>query len=168
MDPVTVNVTIDKPREEVFDYLADIANHGEFMDHFLKDWRLTRVESYGKGAGARFRSDARFDRFGWGDLNFLTVEYPRRIVGVGRGGKFNRIKSYCEWTLEPSGPDATRVDFMYESEPPLPSDKLLEAVGGRKRWFKRGAKKALKRLRAILEDGPTTKQRGQRATVAGL
>jgi uncharacterized protein YndB with AHSA1/START domain len=165
LDPVTVSVSIDKPREEVFDYLADIANHAEFMDHFFKEWRLTRIESYGVGAGARFRSNARLDRFGWGDMNFLTVEWPRRIVAVGRGGKYNRIKTYAEWTLEPAGAGSTRVEFMYESDPPLPSDKLIEAVSGRKRWFKRGAKKALKRLRAILEDG---RQRGQRATVAGL
>ena len=58
MDPVTNAITIDRPREEVFDYLADIANHPEFSDHYLKDWRLTRVESVGRGAGARFRLDA--------------------------------------------------------------------------------------------------------------
>jgi uncharacterized protein YndB with AHSA1/START domain len=165
LDPVTVSVTIDKPREEVFEYLADIANHGEFMDHFLKDWRLTRVESYGQGAGVRFRSDARFDRFGWGEMNFLEVEYPRRIVAVGRGGKFNRIETYAEWVIEPAGGGATRVELTWESDPPLPSDKLIEAVAGRKRWFRRGAKKALKRLRAILEEG---RQRGTRASVAGL
>ena len=34
LDPVTVSVTIDRPREEVFDYLADIANHSEFMEPF--------------------------------------------------------------------------------------------------------------------------------------
>ena len=58
MDPVTSTITIGRPREEVFDYLADIANHPEFTDHYLKEWRLTRVESYGRGAGARFRYDA--------------------------------------------------------------------------------------------------------------
>jgi uncharacterized protein YndB with AHSA1/START domain len=165
LDPVTASVTIDRPRELVFEYLADIANHSEFMDHFLKDWRLTRVESYGTGAGARFRSDARFDRFGWGEMNFLDVEYPRRIVGVGRGGKFNRIETYCEWTVEPQGDDACRVTFSWESTPPLPSDRLIEAVAGRKRWFKRGARKALKRLRSILEED---RRRGARTTVAGL
>ena len=45
MDPVTAHVVIDRPREEVFEYLADIANHPEFSDHYLKEWRLTRVES---------------------------------------------------------------------------------------------------------------------------
>jgi uncharacterized protein YndB with AHSA1/START domain len=166
LDPVRVSVIIDKPREEVFDYLADIANHSEFMDHFLKEWRLTRVESYGTGAGARFRSAARMDRFGWGDVNFLKVEPPRRIVTVGRGGKYNRIKSYGEWTLEPvAGGDGTRVELMYETEPPLPSDKLMELISRRRGWYRRGAAKALRRLRSILEEG---KQRGRRATVAGL
>ena len=68
MDPVTAHVLIDRPREEVFDYLADIANHQEFSDHYLKDWRLTRVDSYGSGAGARYKMDGPFQRFGWSDL----------------------------------------------------------------------------------------------------
>jgi uncharacterized protein YndB with AHSA1/START domain len=165
VDPVTVSVIIDRPREEVFDYLADIANHPEFMDHFLKEWRLTRVESYGQGAGARFRVDSRLNRFGWADLTFLEVDPPARIVGVGRGGKFNRIKTYAEWTLSPSPGGATRVEFMYETEPPLPTDRIAETMSGTRRWFKRKSRKAMKRLQAILEEG---RDRGQRATVAGL
>jgi len=165
LNPVKLTVTIDRPREEVFDYLADIANHSEFMEPLFKDWRLTRVESYGPGAGVRFRSTARMDRFGWGDLNFVTVEPPRRIVAAGRGGKYNRIKSYAEWELEPAPGGGTRVEFMYETEPPLPTDRIIEAVSGRRRWFRRGARKSLKRLQRILEEG---KARGQRATVAGL
>ncbi len=165
MDPVRVSATIDKPREEVFDYLADIANHAEFMDPLFKDWRLTRVDSYGSGAGARFRSRARLDRFGWWELNFITVDPPRRIVAVGRGGKYNRTKTYAEWVLEPAGGDGTRVEFMYETEPELLSDRLMEAVSGRRGWHKRSAKKAVKRLQRVLEEG---RGRGQRITVAGL
>jgi uncharacterized protein YndB with AHSA1/START domain len=165
MDPVTSSVNIDRPREEVFAYLADIANYAEFMDGLFKDWHLTRVDSYGTGAGARFRSQARMDRFGWGDLTLLEVEPPRRIVAVGRGGKYNRIKTYCEWTLEPAGEDGTKVTFMFETEPPLPTDRMVEAVSRRRSWFKRGSRKALKQLRVRLEEGRT---RGARATVAGL
>ncbi len=73
MDPVSSSITIGRPREEVFDYLADIANHPEFTDHFLTEWRLTRVDSYGRGAGARFRVDKRFNRFGWGDYTLVRV-----------------------------------------------------------------------------------------------
>ena len=166
MDPVTTSVNVDRPRDVVFDYLADIANHAEFMDGMFEDWHLTRVDSFGRGAGVRFRSHARMDRFGWGDLTFLEVEPPRRIVGVGRGGKYNRIKTYCEWTLEPQGDEATRVTFMYETEPPLPTDRIVEALSRRRSWFKRGSRRALRRLRAILEDERA--DRGARATVAGL
>ena len=53
-----MTVSIAKPREEVFEYLADIANHAEYTDHYLTDWHLTREQSYGRGAGARFRVKA--------------------------------------------------------------------------------------------------------------
>jgi len=35
VDPIELSITIDRPREEIFDYLADIANHPEFTDHYL-------------------------------------------------------------------------------------------------------------------------------------
>jgi uncharacterized protein YndB with AHSA1/START domain len=164
VDPIELSITIDRPREEVFEYLADIANHPEFTDHYLKEWRLTREDSYGRGAGARFRTDAPFQRFSWGDMNFSEVERPRRIVGVGRGGKFNRIKTFAEWTLEPASGGGTRVDFVFETEPALPTDRLMEAFGYRG-WVRRKARKALRRLRGILEEN---EGRGTRATVAGI
>jgi len=162
VDPVTVSITINRPREEVFDYLADIANHQEFSDHYLKRWRLTRLDSWGEGAGARYRL-ARRNRFQWAETTFAKVEPPYRIIGVGRGGKFNRVKNTMTWTLTPAA-GGTRVEFTAETEPALPSDRLVELFGFRG-WFKRGANKALRRLRAILEDG---EQRGRRATVAGV
>jgi uncharacterized protein YndB with AHSA1/START domain len=164
VDPIELSISIDRPREEVFEYLADIANHPEFTDHYLKEWHLTRVDSYGRGAGARFRMDAPLQRFSWGDMNFAEVEAPRRLVGVGRGGKFNRIKTFAEWTLEPTAGGGTRLDFVYETEPALPTDRLMEAFGFRG-WVRRKAGKGLRRLRSILEDN---EQRGQRATVAGI
>jgi uncharacterized protein YndB with AHSA1/START domain len=162
VDPVTAAVTIDRPREEVFDYLADIANHPEFSDHYLKDWRLTRMESVGTGAGARYRFDAPFQRFNWADMTFIEVQRPYRIVAVGRGGKFNRNKTFSSWTLTPSGA-ATRVEFTTETEPALPTDRIMELLGLR-RWFRRGSKKAMRRLQSILEEDH---DRGARATVAG-
>ena len=163
MDPLTVSVTIARPREEVFEYLADIANHAEFCDHYLKDWHLTRVDSVGVGAGARFRHDKRLDRFGWGDITFIEVERPYRIAAVGRGGKFNRNKTYSTWTLIPSS-GGTIVEYTTETEPKLPTDRIMESFGMR-RWFRRGGDKAMRRLQSILEEDY---DRGKRATVAGL
>ena len=164
MDPVTLHVSIDRPREEVFAYLSDVANYPEFMDHFLTGWRLTREESAGRGAGARYRQGGRFDRFGYYDLSIAELEPPYRIVAVGRGGKFNRIRTYHQWSLEPTS-SGTRLEYLYETEPPLPTDRIVEALSGRRAWFRRNAGKGLRRLRSILEEN---RDRGARATVAGL
>lgn len=161
MDPVTVSINIDRPREEVFDYLADIANHSEFSDHYLQQWHLTRTDSWGEGAGARYRLKRR-NRFAWAETTFVEVSPPHRIVGVGRGGKYNRTKSSTIWRLDPT-PSGTRVELTAETEPKLMSDRLAEF--GQRGWFKRQANKALRRMREILEEDG---DRGPRATVAGI
>ena len=164
MDPVSVHIVIDRPREEVFEYLADIANHAEFSDHWMTDWRLTRIDSYGRGAGARYKMDAPFQRFGWSDLTFIQVEPPRKIVAVGRGGKFNRNKTWTTWTLTPQG-GATRVEVTTETEPALLTDRLMEGVLLKRGWTKRKLAKSLSRLQSILEENL---DRGPRVTVGGL
>jgi uncharacterized protein YndB with AHSA1/START domain len=164
VDPVTLEVTIDRPREVVFDYLADVANHPEFTDHYLKDWRLTRMRSSGTGAGARYRIAKRGHRFGWADMNLVEVERPWRLVAVGRGGKYNRIKTFQTWELDPASGGGTRVEWTFETEPALPTDRLMEAFGYR-RWNRKRARRALKRLQSILEEN---RGRGARATVGGL
>lgn len=162
MDPVVVSITVARPREEVFEYLADLANHAEFTDHFLTDWHLTREDSYGQGAGARFRLKAPGQRFSWGDTTFIEVDPPYRIVEAGRGGKFNRVRTLGTYTLTPGAGDTTRVEFATETEPATRVDRLLESLGARP-WLRRQNRRAMRRLRAILEEG---EQRGQRATVA--
>jgi uncharacterized protein YndB with AHSA1/START domain len=165
VDPVYASATIDRPREEIFDYLVDIANHPEFSDHYLKQWRLTRTNSVGRGAGARFRVDAPCQRFGWADLTFIEVERPHQIVAAGRGGKFNRIKTTAIWTLDHAPGGGTDVELMVESEPALPTDRAMEILTGQHGWFKRKTRRALRRLQSILEED---EGRGVRATVAGL
>lgn len=163
MDPVTVSTTIGRPREEVFTYLADIANHPQFTDHYLVDWRLTRENSVGQGAGARFTFKAPLNRFNQADVTFIEVDAPRRIVEAGRGGKFNRTRLRGVFELEPASGGQTRVTYTLETRPAKLSDRLMEALGFRG-WVKRKTAKALRRLRSILEDGEGA---GQRVTVGG-
>jgi uncharacterized protein YndB with AHSA1/START domain len=163
VDPFTVSTTISRPREEVFEYLADIANHAEFCDHYLVDWHLTRVDPYGTGAGARFRVKAPLNRFSWADITLAEVQPPFRIVERGRGGKYNRIRMLGTYTLSPGAGGTTRVEFTFETVPALLSDRLMEAFGGRW-WTRHQAAKAMRRLRTILEEG---RGRGRRASVAG-
>ena len=162
MDPFTVSVNIAIPREQVYEYLADIANHAEFTDHYLVHWRLTRVDSYGEGAGARFRVKAPLNRFAWADMTLADLQPPRRIMERGRGGKFNRIKMISTYEISEPHPGVSRVDYMRETDAHVLSDAIAENFGGRS-WAKRKAKKSLKRLRAILEDD---RKRGKRPSVA--
>jgi uncharacterized protein YndB with AHSA1/START domain len=161
VEPFTVSTTIARPREQVYEYLADIANHAEFTDHYLVDWRLLRIDPYGLGAGARFRIKAPLQRFAWADVTFAEMQAPYRIVERGRGGKYNRIRMLGTYTLSPGPGGTTKVQFTYETEPSQISDKLMENFGGRS-WARRKAAKAMRRLRAILEDD---RERGERASV---
>jgi uncharacterized protein YndB with AHSA1/START domain len=162
MDPFTVETHISAAPEEVFEYLADIANHAEFCDHYMVDWHLTREDPYGRGAGARFRVKAPLQRFNWADVTFAEVEPPHKIVERGRGGKYNRIRMLGTYTLSPGASGTTRVQFTFETEPVMPSDRLMDMLGGRS-WTRRKAAKAMRRLRRILEED---RDRGKRATVA--
>ena len=162
MDPFTVTATIARPREEVFEYLADIANHGEFTDHFLKDFRLTREQSYGRGAGARYRVNMPLNRFPWADTTIVEFDPPYRLVEQGRAGKYNRIKVSTEYRLLEGAGDTTRVELTSETEPALVTDRLLEKLGARG-WLRRQNRRALRRLQSILEDNEL---RGRRATLA--
>jgi uncharacterized membrane protein len=161
--PVSISITIAKPRDEVFEYLADIANHAEFTDHYLVDWHLTREDSYGAGAGARYKVEAPLSRFTWADSTFVEVVAPRRLLEVGRTGKFNRIRTRGVYELDTAPGDSTLVTFTFESQTKVLSDRLLESLGARS-WLKRKNRKALRRLRSILEEG---RDRGRRATIAG-
>jgi uncharacterized protein YndB with AHSA1/START domain len=157
-----VSIIVDAPREQVFDYLQDIANHPEFTDHYLVDWHLTRIDSVGLGAGARFRIKAPRNRFSWGDVTFVEVQAPHRIVEVGRTGKNNRIRTLGVYDLADSH-GSTRVRFTFETLPATLADRLLEGVGARS-WMRRKNQRAMRRLREILEVG---EGRGHRVTVAG-
>ena len=161
MDPITASVLIDRPREEVYEYLADVANHWEFTDHYIREFHVTREDTYGVGAGARFRVPTPLNRFDWAELTITDMEPPRRIVERGRGGKYNRIRRISIYTLEPAAGGGTRVTLTSETEPRFPSDRLIEALA--KGRLRRRQRKALKRLRAILEEG---RERGRRATIA--
>jgi uncharacterized protein YndB with AHSA1/START domain len=163
VDPVSVSIVVSRSRDEVFAYLNDIANHSEFTDHFLGEFRLTRENTVGQGAGARFRVKAPFQRFSWAGVSFIEVDAPRRIVEAGRGGKFNRVRLMNIFTLEPHSGGTTRVELTTETEPATISDKIGEALGAR-RWTRRQNRRALRRLRSILEED---KGRGPRATIAG-
>jgi uncharacterized protein YndB with AHSA1/START domain len=163
MDVVKCSVTIERSPEVVFDYLVDIANHPEFTDHFLKDWHLTREDTVGVGAGARFRVKS-VERFSWAEYTVITADPGKMIVARGRGGRFNRVRSVYAWTLKPENKGrTTKVEFEVQRDAVAFADRMRDTLGGRAA-DRRHWKRAMRRLGAILEHGT---ERGSRATLSG-
>jgi hypothetical protein len=150
-----VTSTIDAPRERVFDYLADIANHAEFTDHFMKDFRLERLDSRGVGAAARFRLSPPPFSIGldvWAELVISELERPYRVGMDGRAGRIGRVPISVDYKLTGEDPSMTRVELTFSSEPVAAVDRLRELLGGRL-VLTYGSRRALRRLKMILEQG---------------
>lgn len=151
MRPVTATCTIDAPREEVFGYLSDLANHVEFTDHYLKDFRLERLESRGLGAAASFRVSFPLASV-WAEAVVTEIERPYRIVLEGGAGRLYRIKTKAVYTLSPHDHDMTRVEYVFSTVPATRFDAAREAMGGRA-WVGYQSRRALRRLKGVLEQG---------------
>jgi uncharacterized protein YndB with AHSA1/START domain len=151
MRPVTVSRTVDFPREQVFDYLSNIANHAEFSDHYMRDFRLERLDSRGVGASASYKFGYPLGKL-WGDAAITALERPHRIVLEGRIGRLGRIPTRAEYVLTPADHEMTRIEYRFETTPASPIDRLKESLGQRG-WMRRAARRALARLAQVLEEG---------------
>lgn len=149
MGPISAEIEIDVTRERVFELLGDLAARPSFTDHFLTDFHLTRIDSTGVGAGARFRADAPLRKV-WMDSAIAAQEAPFRIVEEGRGGRANRIRAHTVWEITPGGGSLTSVRLTFWTEP-NPLDRALEIASLGSVWQRRGWREALRRLRDLLE-----------------
>jgi uncharacterized protein YndB with AHSA1/START domain len=159
---VTVSTVISAPREQIFDFVCDLAARPAYTDHFMRDYRLARVNPVGVGAASRFQMKAPLAKE-YAELQITEVDRPRRIVeeiAVGRRGR-NRSLAVYDFTDEGHG--VTRVELTTFSEPATPIDRVKEI--GAHGWLRRQTAKALNRLRMIFEEPPKGELR--RATIAG-
>jgi uncharacterized protein YndB with AHSA1/START domain len=163
MGPINAEIEIDVPRQRVFAFLADLAVRPLFTDHFLSSFHLTRIESSGIGAGARFRVEAPL-RSVWMDTVIVELDEPFRIVERGQGGRVNRIRTNTAWELKEGPGSLTAVRLSHWTEPANPIDRGLEILSGGSIWQQRSWRQALKRLRDGLESGDWE---GERIAVAG-
>jgi uncharacterized protein YndB with AHSA1/START domain len=149
MGPISLTTTIDAPRERVFDLIVDLGRRPAWTDHFLSDYRLERIAPAGRGAAARFRIDAP------GGITYMETvvaeaERPHRVVESGRGGRLDRIPCRALWELrEGPGEEMTTLVFTFSTEPAVIVDRLREL--GRGGWWRRRWKRALDRLRELIE-----------------
>jgi uncharacterized protein YndB with AHSA1/START domain len=153
MGPVTATISIDVPRERVFEVVADLANRPAFCDHFAREYHLQRLESRGIGAAARYHAEARGFPI-WLETVITELEPPHRIVERGHGSRADRMAVGTAWELV-DGPGATtevEVAFWFEADSPIDAAK---AKLGAERWYRKQWTTALRRLRDLLEAGET-------------
>ena len=125
MKPIKVSTVVDRPREEVYEYLDVLANHEAFTDHFLTDWSLSGPAS---GVGAKVR---------------VKAKAPERTVenATSAGGKRRTCGTYTLTEL-PGHRTLVEFEFGYLSAPALerPALPLMRP------WLRRANEKAMERL----------------------
>lgn len=160
MGPVSARLSIDAPRERVFDLLLDMSARPAFTDHFTEHFQLLREHPLGVGAGARFHAR---DAGGWLDTVIEEVDAPHRMVERGRGGQVNRVPNVTEWVLVPGAtPSGCEVTVTFWTEPTLVSDRLRD-IRTSERRLGRDLRRALERLRELAEGGAAP----ERIVIAG-
>jgi uncharacterized protein YndB with AHSA1/START domain len=150
--PVALTAHIAAPREEVFDFVADLGARPSWMDHFQAEYHLTRPHNSGPGAAARYRTDPPFMKQRYDDLAIAVLDRPRRIVEEGVWGRLNRGRVQITWDFVQEGPHLTEVEFDMRTEPGRRLEAVAESLGSHG-YYKRQYATALERLRIVFEEG---------------
>jgi uncharacterized protein YndB with AHSA1/START domain len=147
MAPLTVAVSthVDRPIQEVWDYLDVLANHETFTDHMLTDWSLSGPPA-GVGAKAHVKANSPGPT-DWLDIEVQEVDPPHRSVEQTIGAKGKR-KSFGTYTLTESG-GGTDVQFEIRIVEMPGIERVFAPLT--KAWLRRGNQKAMDRLKALLE-----------------
>ena len=141
MKPIKVSTVVDRPREEVYEYLDVLANHEAFTDHFLTDWSVSGPAS---GVGAKVRVKAKAPGADtWIDIEVVEARAPERTVenATSAGGKRRTCGTYTLSEL-PGNRTLVEFEFGYLTAPALerPALPLMRP------WLRRANEKAMERL----------------------
>ena len=164
MIPVAIDTYISAPREDVFDFVADLANRPSWNDHFQSEFHLSSPRAAERGSAARYRTSPPFQSQLFSDLAIVELDRPRRIFEEGVQGRGNRGRVQVVWDFSQEGPGLTRVGFEMRTEPGSRLQGLAESLGAHG-YYKRQYTTALERLRMIFEERPEGEL--ARASVAG-
>jgi uncharacterized membrane protein len=147
-EPVTVSVEVDRPLQEVFDYVDLLSNHEGWMSHLFKNWRFEGPRR-GVGAIARAQVDAPAAQE---KVSFEVVESvaPERIVEQGESahGKRETRGTYTFTELEGG---RTRIEFELAWVKAPRTERIAPFVS--RAFMARSNGKGMKKLAALLEKG---------------
>lgn len=163
MRAVRASITIDRDPRAIQEYLLDIGSRAEFAPLIHRELRLTRIDPYGVGAGARFRLHRKLrDRYA--GLT-ITESVPGRLLEEGSTGRGGRVGLASEYLIEEIASGVTKISWTIETYPGNPADRFREF--GLRRQIRRYMKSSLRRLRGILEGSPDATP-ADRPTVNGM
>ncbi len=153
MQPITVSVRTDRPRDEVFAFLDDLANHEQFTDHMLVDWTLSGPAT-GVGARARMRAPLPGPK-DWLELEVLESVAPVRTVEETVGAK-GRRRTRGTYTLDalPDGGTLIRFELAFLAMPRR-ERPLAPFLRG---WLARANARAMERLGETLAADPSARR----------
>jgi uncharacterized protein YndB with AHSA1/START domain len=140
MQPIVATITIDRPRQELFELICDLRNHEAWTDHMLVDWS-------GSPERVRVRSALPGPK-DWLDIETTSIVPPSKTVERTTGAKGKRI-SYGTYTLEEAGPAATDVAFELRIETMPRRERLMTPL--LRPWLRRVNDRAMARLKEHAE-----------------
>jgi uncharacterized protein YndB with AHSA1/START domain len=138
--PVVAEITIDRPREELYELIEDLRNHEAWTDHLLVEWS-------GTAERVRVRS-ALPGPADWLDIQTTSVTPPSETVERTTGAKGKRV-SYGTYRLFEEGPSRTKVQFELRIETMPRRERILAPL--LRPWLQRGNDKAMRRLKEHAE-----------------
>jgi uncharacterized protein YndB with AHSA1/START domain len=124
---IEANGFVPVPREAVFDFLAELANHWRVADRFVEVLELDG------STGGRVRLRGPLGTRRTARTTVVAAESPHHIAGVAELGAHTRAR--VQWTLIPAH-RGTRVMLSACVERAGPLDRLLLRLGGRA-WLTR-------------------------------
>jgi uncharacterized protein YndB with AHSA1/START domain len=149
--PISVSTSVEAPPSEVFEFLAVLANHERFLDHFLVDWEFSGP-ARGVGAKARARQNAPGgqDRT---EFEVIEVDDGRRIVedGLGAKDKHGAHKRHTRgtYTLTETSGGGTKIEFELEWLRASRAERMIPPLTGA--FMRRSLAKGMRRLRKLLD-----------------
>jgi carbon monoxide dehydrogenase subunit G len=161
MKPVTVNIDVANPREQVYDFLDVMANHEPFTDHMLVDWEYSGPA---RGVGSKARVRATLG--GTSDvveIEVVSAQAPETIVERNVGAKGRRIGNGT-YRLEKLPDGGTRITFTYDWQQAPLSERLAAPLV--RALMRRANERAMRRLAELLASLPARAAAGDPVHVA--
>ncbi|MEA2168957.1 MAG: hypothetical protein QOF76_2257 [Solirubrobacteraceae bacterium] len=108
---VSFTFTVDRPRDEVYDLIGDLAAHERWCDHFMTDWR---IDGDPRAVGAVLHAKATAPGK-YKDIELTVVESSAdRSVETSTSGKDGRRRMSGVYELKAVGANQTEITFTNE------------------------------------------------------